>query len=335
MDPMRFFPLPFLNSFKRIILFLLIGLAVLTTTMKASNPFVRHLFTADPSARVFDGRLYVYTSHDQPDATSYGMVDWWLFSTDDMVTWKDHGAVFKLKDFAWAKQKAWAPDAIAANGKYYLFLPTDQSKIGVAVSDKPDGPFVDAIGAPLIDNATMPEAGTEPIDPAILVDGDGTTWLYFGCRQPMVVKLDPSLTKLAGPLQKLAILGPSGEPVPQALPGKDPQLPAGYGEGPSMFKRNGRYYFVYSNGWARDTTLVYATGDSPTGPFTYQGRVMHPVACSTHHGMVGEFKGKWYVFYHTAELSGGNGYRRSVCVDELTFDTDGKIIPVKGTSGMK
>lgn len=320
------------SSLSRVALLLLLCLA---PTVKASNPIIRHMFTADPSARTFDGRLYLYTSHDRDGATSYNMVDWWVFSTDDMVSWKDHGAAFKLKDFAWAKEKAWAPDAISANGKYYLFLPTDRSKIGVAVSDKPDGPFVDAIGAPLIDNAVMPEAGAEPIDPAILVDDDGTPWLYFGCRLPMVVKLDSTLTKLAGPLRKLVILDASGKPVPQALPGKDPQRPAGYGEGPSIFKRDGRYYFVYSNGWATGTTLVYAIGDSPTGPFTYQGPVMFPVRCSTHHGMVGKFKGKWYVFYHTAELSGGNGYRRSVCVDELTFDTEGKIIPVAGTSGMK
>jgi len=323
------------SSLRRVALLLLLCIALFAPTVKASNPIIRHMFTADPSARIFDGRLYLYTSHDRDDATSYNMVDWWVFSTDDMVSWKDHGAAFKLKDFAWAKEKAWAPDAISANGKYYLFLPTDRSKIGVAVSDKPDGPFVDAIGAPLIDNAVMPEAGAEPIDPAILVDDDGTTWLYFGCRLPMVVKLDPTLTKLAGPLEKLVILDASGKPVPQALPGKDPLRPAGYGEGPSMFKRDGRYYFVYSNGWATGTTLVYAIGNSPTGPFTYQGPVMFPVACSTHHGMVGKFKGKWYVFYHTAELSGGNGYRRSVCVDELTFDTEGKIIPVAGTSGMK
>lgn len=314
---------------------LLLILALSPSTMKASNPIVRDKFTADPSARVFDGRLYLYTSHDRDDADSYNMVDWWVFSTDDLVTWRDHGAAFRLTDFSWAKEKAWAPDAISANGKYYLFLPTDRSKIGVAVSDKPEGPFVDAIGAPLIDNAIMPEAGVEPIDPAIFVDDDGTTWLYFGCRQPMVVKLDPSLTKVAGPLKKLAILTESGEPVPQAPPGEDPQRPAGYGEAPSMFKREGRYYFVYSNGWATGTTLVYATGDSPTGLFTYQGPVMFPVDCSTHHGMVGEFKDKWYVFYHTAELSGGNGYRRSVCVDELTFDSDGRIIPVRATSGMR
>lgn len=148
-------------------------------------------------------------------------------------------------------------------------------------------------------------------------------------------QLDPSLTKLAGPLQQLVILNPSGEPVPQAKPGKDPQRPAGYGEGPSIFKREGRYYFVYSNGWATGTTLVYAMGKSPTGPFTFEGPVMFPVNCSTHHGMVGEFQDKWYIFYHTADLSGGNGYRRSVCVDELTFDQDGRIIPVKGTSGIQ
>jgi beta-xylosidase len=303
--------------------------------MKAANPLVRHLFTADPAARVFGDRLYVYTSHDQNDATYYDMVDWWLFSTDDLVTWKDHGAVFQLKGFAWAKKFAWAPDALSANGKYYLFLPTDRNKIGVAVADTPAGPFKDAIGAPLIDYATMPEAGSEPIDPALYTDNDGSTWLYFGCRQPMVVKLDRSMTKLAGPLRQIVILDPSGQPVPRAKPDQQPPIPMGYGEAPSMFKRDGRYYFVYSNGWAKDSTLVYAIGDSPAGPFTYQGKVMNHVACSTHHGMVGEFRGKWYVFYHTAELSGSNGFRRSVCVDELTFAPDGQIIPVTATSSLK
>lgn len=306
-------------------------LGILALPVAAANPIVRHLYTADPAARVYGDRIYVYTSHDEKDAAYFDMWDWRLFSTADLVTWQDHGSVFRVKDFAWAKQYAWAPDAIAANGKYYLFLPTDRNKIGVAVADAPTGPFKDAIGAPLIDHTTMPEAGREPIDPALFRDDDGTTWMYFGCRQPMVVKLDPSLTKLAGPLQPVVLLDPAGRPIPQALPEKQPALPMGYGEAPVVFKRGGKYYYVYSNGWAKDSTLVYATGDSPAGPFTYQGEVMNHVPCVTHHGSLVEFRGKWYVFYHTSELSGGHTFRRAVCVDELTFAADGKIIPVTAT----
>jgi arabinoxylan arabinofuranohydrolase len=298
----------------------------------AGNPITRDIYTADPTAKVFNGRIYLYTSHDEKNATYFDMFDWRLFSTADLATWQDHGSVFQLKGFAWARQYAWAPDAIAANGKYYLFLPTDRTKIGVAVADAPAGPFVDAIGAPLIDYATLPAAGREPIDPALFTDDDGTTWLYFGCRQPMVVKLDPSLTKLAGPLQDVVLLDPSGRPVSRALPDKQPALPMGYGEAPVVFKRAGKYYYVYSNGWAKESTLVYALGDSPAGPFTYAGEVMKHVPCVTHHGSIIEFRGKWYVFYHTSELSGGNTFRRAVCVDELTFAPDGMIIPVVATS---
>jgi beta-xylosidase len=309
----------------------LLVLLLLSAVAAAANPLVRHLYTADPSARVFGDRLYVYTSHDEPEATYFDMFDWRLFSTADLQTWQDHGSVFGLKDFVWATKWAWAPDALAANGKYYLFLPTDRAKIGVAVGDSPTGPFKDAIGRPLLDNAVMPEAGVEPIDPALLQDDDGQTYLYFGCRQPMVVKLAPTLTALAGPLQPVVLLDPSGKPIPQAAPGKPPALPMGYGEAPMVFKHDGKYYFTYSNGWAKESTLEYALGDSPTGPFTYAGPVMAHVPCTTHHGSIVQFRGKWYVFYHTSELSGGNTFRRAVCVDELTFAADGRIIPVTAT----
>jgi hypothetical protein len=105
----------------------------------------------------------------------------------------------------------------------------------------------------------------------------------------------------------------------------------GYGEAPMVFKHGGKYYFTYSNGWAKESTLEYALGDSPTGPFTYAGPVMAHVPCTTHHGSIVQFRGKWYVFYHTSELSGGNTFRRAVCVDELTFAADGRIIPVTAT----
>jgi arabinoxylan arabinofuranohydrolase len=136
-------------------LWLLLGSSLVSSVALGGNPLVTNIFTADPSGRVFDGRLYVYTSHDLPDATYWDMVDWRLLSTADLVTWKDHGSIFRVKDFAWATHWAWAPDCVKANGKYYLFLPVDRTKIGVAVGDKPEGPFKDAIGKPLIDNATL------------------------------------------------------------------------------------------------------------------------------------------------------------------------------------
>ncbi len=297
----------------------------------SSNPIAPHLFTADPAARVFGDRLYVYTSHDEPDSLYYDMFDWRLFSTADLATWQDHGSIFNLKDLAWAEKWAWAPDAIQANGKYYLFLPVDRAKIGVAVGEKPEGPFHDAIGHALVDKTTMPEIGPEPIDPALFVDDDGQTYLFFGCRQLKVVKLDATLTKLAGPVQSVTILDPQGKPTAVAAPDIQPELPMSFGEAPFLFKREGKYYLVYSNGWAPASTLVYATGNAPTGPFTYEGEVMKHVNCVTHHGSVINFKGKCYVVYHTSDLSHGNAHQRNVCIDELTFSTEGKIIPVVAT----
>ena len=138
-----------------------------------ANPLVTNIFTADPTGRVFGDRLYVYTSHDEADATYWDMVDWRLLSTTDLKTWQDHGSIFRVKDFAWATHWAWAPDCVQANGKYYLFLPVDRTKIGVAVGDRPEGPFKDAIGNALLDNAVLQDAGPEPIDPAVLLDDDG------------------------------------------------------------------------------------------------------------------------------------------------------------------
>ncbi|MFZ0826929.1 MAG: family 43 glycosylhydrolase [Verrucomicrobiia bacterium] len=318
-------------KFLKHFLLLLLVSPLASSVALGGNPLVTNIFTADPSGRVFNGRLYVFTSHDLPDATYWDMIDWRLLSTTNLATWEDHGSIFRVKDFAWATRWAWAPDCVQANGKYYLFLPVDRTKIGVAVGDSPAGPFKDAIGKPLIDNAALADAGPEPIDPAVLQDDDGQTYLYFGCRQPRVVKLRPSLTGLAGSLQTVSFLDAQGKPVPLAGPGQDPVLPEGYGEAPFVFKRSGKYYFVYSNGWAPTSTQVYAIGDGPTGPFTYAGKVMEHAASVTQHGSVVQFQGKWYVLYHTSELSNGNNFRRSVCIDELTFDATGKINTVTPT----
>src|ERR1700690_1342397 len=209
---------------RKCILLLLLGSSLISSIALAGNPLVTNIFTADPTGRVFDGRLYVYTSHDLPDATYWDMVDWRLLSTADLVTWKDHGPIFRVNDFAWATHWAWAPDCVESNGKYYLFLPVDRTKIGVAVGDRPEGPFKDAIGKPLIDGTSTKRGGPEPIDPAVLQDDDGQTYLYFGCRQPRVVKLKPSLTELAGELHTVAFLDAQEKAVPLAGAGKDPVL---------------------------------------------------------------------------------------------------------------
>jgi arabinoxylan arabinofuranohydrolase len=283
------------------------------------NPLARHLFTADPSARVFNDRLYVYTSHDEDNADAnqhFLMNNWHVFSTKNLVDWVVHGAFFSLDDISWANKQAWAPDCVQRNGKFYFYYPVEQTKIGVAVSKQPTGPFVDALGEPLIDRAqNAVVVGREPIDPCVLIDDDGQAYMYFGCRDARVVKLKENMTELDGNILPVEITGNEG----------DTEHNGGYyAEAPWVFKRNGLYYFVYSNGWAQQSTIIYAIGNSPLGPFDYVGEVMSPVGAGTSHCSIVPYKGKWYIFYHDDSLS-MNGKRRSVCFDEITFDEDGKI----------
>ncbi|MGD8777896.1 MAG: family 43 glycosylhydrolase [Ignavibacteria bacterium] len=283
------------------------------------NPLVRYMFTADPSARVFGDSLYVYTSHDEDTADAnqhFLMNNWHVFSTNDLVNWVGHGEIFSLDNISWTDKQAWAPDCVERNGKYYFYFPVEQKKIGVAVSESPVGHFKDALGKPLIDNTNnQAVVGREPIDPALLIDDDGQAYMYFGCRDARVVKLKENMIELEGDIQPLVING-----IEEHKENND----GFYGEAPWIFKRNGKYYFVYSNGWEPQSTIIYAMGTSPMGPFDYVGEVMSPVGAGTSHASIVKFKGKWYIFYHNNILS-HNGKRRSVCFDELTFAPDGKI----------
>ncbi len=284
------------------------------------NPLVRHLYTADPSARVVGDRLYVYTSHDQDSSEKdvhFDMLDWRVFSSADLKTWTDHGAPLALDEISWASKQAWAPDCVGRNGKFYFYFPVEQTKIGVAVGDSPAGPFRDALGRPLVDNTNnIPVVGREPIDPGILIDDDGQAYMFFGCRDARCVKLKENMVELGGEIRPVVIKGIEN----------DTENHGGwYGEAPWIFKRNGIYYLVYSNGWGKDTTMLYATSPQPMGPFDFRGEVMSPSRAGTSHGSIVEFKGRWYVFYHDASLSGGDGKRRSVCFDEITFAPDGSI----------
>lgn len=324
-----------------------------------TSPLIKDIYTADPSAHVFAGKIYIYPSHDidagvpeNDNGDHFAMKDYHILSMDSIggkVT--DHGVGFDIKDIPWAGRQLWAPDAAYKNGTYYLYFPVkdknDVFKIGVATSKKPEGPFK---------ANPQPIAGSFSIDPAIFTDTDGTSYMYFGgiwggqlqrwadgkydskgsktdlqkddapaisCK---VAKLKGSMQEFDGPVKDVVILDSLGNP----LLGKDHNRR--FFEGSWMHKYKGKYYFTYSTG---DTHLLaYAMGDTPVGPFTYKGIFMKPVqGWTTHHSII-EVKGKWYIFYHDTEIS-GKTHLRNIKVTSLKHNADGslKLIDPFGKAG--
>ncbi len=301
-----------------------IAIVVLSLTSapgaQAENP-ISTRFNADPSPHYFKGRYYVYATNDQDNSgKDWDSTDWRLFSSDDMARWKDEGSFLSVTVFKWAKPtaKAWAPEAAYRNGKYYFYAPVGQDKIGVAVSKKPEGPFVDARSDALVDKARDTNVGAEPIDPAVFVDDDGQAYMLFGTRVPKIVKLKRDMIHLAGPIEDLKILG---------FPAEDPKKK--YGEAPFLHKRNGLYYFSFSTGWPGQ--IVYATSTSPMGPYTYRGVILDYLPISTNHQAILERKGRSYLFYHNKLLPGGGDHKRSIAIEEMTYNPDGTINPVTPT----
>lgn len=320
--------------------------------MKKPRYLVKDLYTADPSAHVFNGKIYIYPSHDVESGIPendlgdhFDMRDYHVFSMDTIdgeVT--DHGVVLDVKDIPWAGRQLWAPDAAFKNGKYYLYFPlkdkNDIFRIGVAVSDKPEGPFTPQCN---------PIRGSYSIDPAVLDDGDGNFYMYFGglwggqlqryrnnkaieCgHEPAddepalgarVARLTDDMLQMDEEPREVVILDENGEPL------KAGDHNRRYFEGPWMHKYNGKYYFSYSTG--NTHYLCYATGDNPYGPFTYQGVILTPVVgWTTHHSIV-EFQGKWYLFHHDSKPSGGKTWLRSIKVVELEYNPDGTIKTLDG-----
>jgi len=271
----------------------------------APNPILPD-FHADPSARVFGDRLYVYPSHDIAGSQYWDMVDWHVFSTDDMAHWQDHGVIFSLKDITWAGKHAWAPDCIERNGKYYYYFPAD-GQIGVAVADSPTGPFKDALGKPLINTG---EANLFCIDPCVFID-DGQAYLYFGNKDDhcAIVKLKEDMITRDGPIQVL-------------------DMP-NYHEGIWVHKRHGIYYASYPSHLGKDVAnlMEYSMAKSPYGPFDYKGVILDNHSRNVH-GSITEFKGQSYLFYHVA---GPSPYERLVCVEPLFYNNDGTIQPMQMT----
>ncbi|MDX1343326.1 MAG: family 43 glycosylhydrolase [Reinekea sp.] len=277
----------------------------------ASNPIIKHLYTADPSAIVSNDTLYVYTGHDEAAAgeNRFVMRDWRVFSSKDLVNWTDHGAALSLNDFSWASADAWAGEVVERNGKFYWYVPVNNDLdgwfgIGVAVGDSPTGPFTDALGHALINDSMTPDE-TLDIDPTVFVDYDGQAYMYWGNATDngvvKVVKLKDSMIELDGPIMTI---------------GTD-QLP-NFTEAPYLHERNGIYYLSYAAGWPE--RIEYATADNPLGPFTHRGVILDAVNSQTSHQSILEYRNQWYFVYHTADLPGGGEFRRSVAMEPLYYD---------------
>lgn len=307
-------------------LFLLMLLSCNSYSQK--NPFIKHMYTADPSARVWaDGRLYVYSSHDIAPPQGCDLMDQYhVFSTDDMINWVDHGEILRSSQVAWGRPEGgfmWAPDCVYKDGTYYFYFPHPSEsdwnkswKIGVATSKYPAKDFV----------VQGYVKGMEAyIDPNVFIDDDGQAYIYQGGGGVCLGgKLKDNMMEVDGSLQKMEGL-------------------YDFHEAAWVHKRNGIYYLSYSdnhdNNWndgvKGDNRMRYATSNSPLGPWKSQGIYMEPTNSYTNHGSIVEYKGQWYSFYHDSSLSEKNGefndWLRSVCVDKLYYNADGTIQIVKQT----
>lgn len=294
----------------------------------ARNPIISHIFTADPSARVFGDRVYLYASHDPDDQTGYAMVDYHIFSSADLVNWQDHGVGLHEADVTWAGV-LYAPDCChsSTTGKYYLYFPDAGSAIGVAVSDSPAGPFVDALGRPLITRNTPGVRDVDWLfDPSCFIDDDGQGYLYFGGGpedtgdNARVIRLGPDMISVTG--SAVAISAPD------------------FFEASYMHKRDGKYYFSYSTNFSKHSAYIdYMMSDDPMTGFVYAGTILPNPAGNNgnnnHHSII-EFGGKSYIFYHNRVLANRDGfsvYQRSVTLDNLTYDAQGKVVQVSATQG--
>ncbi|WP_437320139.1 glycoside hydrolase family 43 protein [Sorangium sp. So ce385] len=299
---------------------LLCGATAFPSESMADNPIVQTIYTADPAPMVHDGTLYLYTGHDEDSAsTFFGMNEWRVYSSTDMVNWTDHGSPLKYKDFSWSKADAWAGQVIHRNGKFYFYVPTtsrthNRMVIGVAVADSPVGPFKDALGGPLIN------ANCGDIDPTVFIDDDGQAYLYWGNPNLCYVKLNEDMISYQGEVVRVPMTAESfGQRTGNA------ERPTLYEEGPWLYKRDGMYYLAYPAGGIPEY-IAYSTSSSPTGPWTYRGVIMPTEGDSfTNHPAIIDYKDNSYFFYHNGALPGGGGYHRSVAVERFTYNDDGTI----------
>lgn len=281
------------------------------------NPFVTHIYTADPSGHVWqDGRLYVYASHDIDPPRGCDLMDQYhVFSSADLKHWTDHGEILRASQVPWGRPEGgfmWAPDCAYRNGKYYFYFPHPSEsnvapswKVGVAVSDRPDRDFK------VLPQPMPGVGGWDLIDPAVFVDDDGKAYFYYGGGGKCYgAPLADDMVSLAGPLQ--------------VMQGVDD-----FHEAAWVHKYNGRYYLSYADNNEGANRLRYAIGDTPLGPWRSMGVFLGPQSCAMSHGSIVQFRGQWYVLYHCSDLSNGENALRSICIDPLYYNPDGSIQLVK------
>ena len=297
--------------------------------VSAQNPIIRNQFTADPTARVFNGKIYLYPSHDIPAPEGqrqdwFCMEDYHVFSSENLTDWTDHGMIVTQNKVPWGKPDGysmWAPDCVYKNGKYYFYFPNAPKSgrgfaIGVATAEHPEGPFT-----------CEPTAikGVFGIDPCVLIDDDGQAYLYWSGMGIRGTKLKDNMTEIA---DTTASNAPQSATVMQGLPD-------GFKEGPFVFKRNNYYYLTFP--WVRKEngteTLAYAMSKNPLGPWDFKGIIMaeHDNTCWTNHHSILQYKGQWYIFYHRNDFSPKMDKRRSARIEKLFFNQDGTIKEVKQT----
>ncbi|MCF0202878.1 MAG: family 43 glycosylhydrolase [Bacteroidaceae bacterium] len=331
---------------------ILFSLLFSISTASAQNPIIKGQFTADPTARVFNGKVYLFPSHDIPPCTPdliqrkwFCMEDYHVFSSENLVEWTDHGVIVTQNKVPWVQPDSytmWAPDCVEKEGRYYFFFPAQPKGgrgfgIGVAFADKPEGPYM-----PMWRNIE----GVNGIDPCVLKGLDGKWYIYWGGGGLMCARLKDDFSGLH-PDEKVQEVEFMGRKMKRTGVAVDAGLPEGFKEGPFAFTRNGKYYLTYP--WVRGEkgepgpdgkpsdnhteTLAYAMSDSPYGPFEYKGLIMEewPNGCWTNHHSLMEYKGEWYLFYHHNDYSPNFDKNRSVCVDKVHFNPDGTIQLVKPT----
>lgn len=324
---------------------LLCLVATYASVSHADNPIVQTNFTSDPAPFVYDGTMYLVTTHDENAAgqpctavAGYTLCRWYTYSSKDMVNWTDHGVVASWSTFSWASTAAWAPQAIPRNGKFYIYVPLSNKSgatvIGVGVATSPTGPYQDAIGKPLVTGGCP--GGSGDIDPTVFIDDDKQAYLYFGRSVPGYVKLNEDMTSYSGSIQCPTANTQSFGPKPSS----GNEFPTQYEEGPWITKHGSTYILAYAaNGIPED--IAYSTASAPGGPFTYAGTIMKATGASfTNHTGIVDFNGHSYFFYHNGALkkggsvpSNGDGYHRSVCLEEFTYNADGSIPTIAPTSG--
>ncbi len=310
-----------------------IAALLLSCGLFAQNPVIKGLYSADPTARVFNGKVYLFPSHDiispvEPERRWFCMEDYHVFSSEDLVNWTDHGVILDQKNVPWGNPEGysmWAPDCVEKDGKYYFYFPNASKgrgfAVGVAVADRPEGPYIPE---------PEPIKGINGIDPCVLQASDGNAYIFWGNGR--CAKLKPNMKELADDNPKTTMKWGNREMEMigvNCLEG----LPSRQAEGPFAFEKDGNFYLTYPYVKENTEVLAYAMSKNPMGPYEYKGIIMERSQneCWTNHHSIVNYKGQWYLFYHHNDYSPNFDKNRSVRIDKISFLPDGTIEQVTPT----